>query len=88
MKTREEALSLAQEMVSIGNMAGRRTAALLTDMYSAVGRTIGNALEVEEAVDTLCGRGPEDLTQVCVALAANLLMLAGAGEEKQCTRFV
>ena len=88
MKTREEALSLAQEMVSIGNMAGRRTAALLTDMDIPLGRTIGNALEVEEAVDTLCCRGPEDLTQVCVALAANLLMLAGAGEEKQCTKLV
>ena len=88
MKTQEEAMELAKEMVSIGKMAGRRTAALITDMDIPLGNTIGNALEVEEAVETLCGRGPEDLTQVCIALAAHLLMLAGLGEEAYCTDLV
>lgn len=79
MKTREGAIQLAQEMVAIGEHAGRHTVALITEMGRPLGHRVGNALEVIEAVETLKGRGPEDLYQVCVQLAGNMLSLAGKG---------
>lgn len=75
MKEPEDAADLAEEMVAIGASAGRRTGALITDMDVPLGRMVGNALEVREAVEVLRGEGPEDLTQVCVALAAEMLIL-------------
>ena len=77
MKTKEDARALAREMVAIADHAGRRAAALLTDMDRPLGFAIGNALEVREACDTLQGRGPADLTELCVELAAGILLLAG-----------
>lgn len=84
MKTLEDSIALAKEMVSIGEHVGRRTVALITDMDRPLGCAIGNALEVHEACETLRGNGPEDLTEVCVELAANMLWLAEKGELAQC----
>lgn len=84
MKKREDAAALAREMVDIGARAGRKTAALITDMDRPLGRNIGNALEVIEAAETLQGRGPGDLTELCLRLSAGILALAGIGDEAAC----
>ena len=73
MKRAEDAAALAREMVGIGTRAGRKTAALITNMDRPLGNRIGNALEVMEAVQTLRGQGPEDLTELCLNLCAGLL---------------
>lgn len=87
MKTLDDSIALAQAMVKIGENLGRRTMALVTDMDVPLGNAIGNSLEVAEAVDVLNGNGPDDLTSVCLELAANMLLLAGLGELDQCRRF-
>jgi len=84
MKTQEDAKMLAKAMVDIGKGAGRKIAALLTDMDRPLGQNIGNALEVIEAVDVLKGGGPSDLKEVCIELASNMLMLAGMGDLDKC----
>ncbi len=84
MKTLDNAILLAQAMVEIGEENGRRTAALITDMDTPLGANIGNGLEVAEAVATLQNHGPEDLTAVCLALAAEMLVLAGQGPRDEC----
>lgn len=84
MKTADEAVKLARKMVAIGEHAGRRTAALITDMDVPLGNFIGNALEVREAVHTLQNRGAGDLTKVCIALAAEMLFLSEKGSRKEC----
>lgn len=84
MKTEQDALALAQTMVDIGSGAGKRTAALITDMNQPLGRTAGNAIEVAEAVETLRGNGPADLTELCIQLAGNMLWLADKGELPNC----
>lgn len=84
MKTIEDSIALASEMVKIGENAGRKTMALITDMDTPLGEAIGNSLEVTEAVATLNGKGPEDLTTVCLQLAANMLVLAGQGTQEEC----
>ena len=78
MKSAEDSIALAREMVTIGENAGKRTVALITNMDIPLGNCIGNSLEVLEAVETLRGNGPEDLTDVCVELAANMLYLASS----------
>lgn len=88
MKTVEDSIALAKAMVSIGENAGRKTAALITDMDIPLGNHIGNSLEVIEAVDTLKGNGPEDLTKVSIHLAANMLYLAGKGTVEECLELV
>ena len=70
MKTLEDSVALAKEMVSIGENAGKRTVALITNMDIPLGHNIGNSLEVIEAVETLKGNGPQDLTVVCMHLAS------------------
>lgn len=84
MKWLPDALRLAETMVAIGEAAGRKTAALITDMDAPVGRAVGNALEVAEAVDVLRGGGPEDLREVSLAMAANMLYLVGKGSVEAC----
>ncbi|MBE5971779.1 MAG: pyrimidine-nucleoside phosphorylase [Lachnoclostridium sp.] len=84
MKTVDDSIALAKEMVSIGENAGRKTAALITDMDIPLGNNIGNSLEVIEAVETLKGNGPEDLTEVSLQLAANMLFLAEKGTIEEC----
>ncbi len=84
MKSLDESIKLAECMVAIGENSGRKTAALITDMDRPLGSNIGNALEVIEAVETLKGNGPEDLTEVCLSLAANMLYLAGRGDISEC----
>ncbi len=84
MKTVEDAVTLAEKMVAIGENNGRKMAALITDMDIPLGRQIGNALEVQESVQVLQGEGPEDLTEVSLALAAEMLVLAGKGSRSEC----
>lgn len=84
MKTVNDSIALAQEMVKIGENAGRKTIALITDMDTPLGEAIGNSLEVIEAVETLRGNGPKDLTCVCLQLAANMMVLAGLGNLEEC----
>ncbi len=86
MKRIPDAVRLAKAMVAIGEAAGKKTAALITDMDAPVGRAVGNALEVAEAVEVLKGGGPDDLREVSLALAANMLYLAGHGPVEACRR--
>lgn len=80
----ESAEKLAEKMVGIGNGAGRKTAALITDMDVPLGKNIGNSLEIIEAVEVLSGKGPEDLKYVALQLAAKLLQLSGKGTHDEC----
>lgn len=84
MKTLDDSIKLAQEMVSIGENVGRRTIAMITDMDRPLGFAIGNSLEVIEAIHTLKGHGPEDLTEICITLASNMLYLAEKGTLEEC----
>ncbi len=85
MKTLEDSKKLAQLMVDIGKRAGKKMLSLITDMDRPLGYAIGNTLEVIEAIDVLCGRGPEDLTDICIALASDMLALTGEhGDRDAC----
>ena len=88
MKTLQKSRELAEWMVEIGKRAGKRMRALITDMDRPLGYAIGNSLEVVEAVETLKGQGPEDLTELCVALASHILELAEKGGYTECERMV
>lgn len=77
MKTEEESEKLAKLLVDTGKKAGKKVMALITDMDRPLGEYVGNALEVREAIETLKGRGPEDLREVSLALSGAILMLSG-----------
>ncbi len=84
MKTLEKSRELAEWMVAIGKRTGKRMRALITDMGMPLGYAIGNSLEVVEAVHTLQGKGPKDLTELCIALSAHILNLAEKGSYEAC----
>lgn len=84
MKNLDDAVELARQMVAIGTANGRKVAALITDMDKPLGQSIGNSLEVAESMAVLQGKGPADLTEVCLQLAANMLVLAGKGDLAAC----
>jgi pyrimidine-nucleoside phosphorylase len=75
METVSEARQLAELMVSIGELSGRHVVALLSDMNQPLGRTVGNAIELREAIDTLHGRGPVDFSEHCLTLSSYMLAL-------------
>lgn len=79
-------VSLAKEMVAIGENNGKRMMALITDMNAPLGNAIGNSLEIIEVVKVLKSCGPRDLTEVSLTLAENMLYLAGKGELPECRR--
>lgn len=81
MKEEKDAILLAQEMVNIGNGAGKNTIAIITDMDQPLGHAVGNALEVREAIDTLRREGPDDLLELSYVLGSYMLKAAGVADD-------
>jgi pyrimidine-nucleoside phosphorylase len=84
MKNLDEARQLSRLMVAIGKLSGRKVVALLSDMNQPLGKAVGNALEVKEAIDTLNGKGPDDFREHCLTVGAHMLVVgqkAGSLEE-------
>jgi len=86
MHTMEEALALAHAMVSIGRALDRRVAAVISNMNQPLGRAVGNALELKEAIVTLHGHGPTDFLEHCLTIASQMLLLADRATEAQQAR--
>ena len=86
MKTREAAARLARRLVDTTRALGRRGVALVTDMSQPLGVAVGNALEVRESVDVLLGRGPDDVRELTLELAASMLTCAGAEPDRAAAR--
>lgn len=83
MKTKQQAETLAESMVKIGNLCGRKTAALITDMNMPLGFAVGNSLEVIEAINVLKGKQKGDLYEISIALAGNMIALSQNITEQQ-----
>lgn len=88
MRSLDDSIELAKSMVNIGYEAGKKVSALITNMDIPLGNMIGNSLEVIEAIETLKGNGPVDLTLICIELAVNMLVLASIGNTEYCTSLV
>lgn len=88
MKSIEDAITLAQKMVAIGEGAGRETVALLTNMDVPLGVAVGNNIEVKEAVSALQGKAPEDFQEICEVFAVEMLQISGIGDEESCKALV
>ena len=88
MQNINDATELAEKMVSIGNLANRKTMAIITNMDIPLGYKIGNNLEVKECIDVLKGKGPKDLTKLCIELASCMLMLCTNKEKEECIELV
>lgn len=83
MEQFDDACQLGQMMVDIGLAAGKKTVALITDMSQPLGRAVGNSLEVIEAIETLKGKGPEDITELSLTLAAYMVYVGGQAQSPQ-----
>ncbi len=83
MKSEEKAIELARTMIDLGESLGKRVAAVISDMNQPLGRTVGNALEVKEAIDTLRGAGPADFTTLCLAVGSQMLLVAGEAKSEE-----
>ncbi len=83
LKDLAEAENMAELMIDIGRKAGRKMVAVISDMNQPLGQTVGNALEVEEAIQVLKGGGPEDLRQLCQELAGEMIWIGGRAESFQ-----
>jgi pyrimidine-nucleoside phosphorylase len=86
MVKEEDSRALAEAMLAIGKGMGKKVVALITDMEQPLGRTVGNALEIVECIETLQGKGPPDLETLSVELAAWMLSLAGAPADLEAAR--
>jgi pyrimidine-nucleoside phosphorylase len=88
MKTQAEARTLAATMVAIGNKCGKKVTAFITDMDQPLGRAVGNALEVKQAIEVLKGRGPADFIELTLALAARMLVVGGIAGNNDTARTI
>jgi pyrimidine-nucleoside phosphorylase len=88
MKKQEDAESLAELMVETGTRMGKKVIALITGMDQPLGRKVGNALEVEECIEILHGKGPDDLRELCLELSAWMLVLGGSAKSVAAGRAV
>ncbi|MFZ5965818.1 MAG: pyrimidine-nucleoside phosphorylase [Bacillota bacterium] len=86
MKDLESAIALAEEMVDIGDQMGRETVAVLTSMEQPLGFAVGNAIEIREAIDVLNNKGPEDLRDLCITLASQMVLLAKKADTIQAAK--
>ena len=83
MKKEEDAFALAKEMVELGKHAGRKMAAIVSDMDQPLGFAVGNALEVKEAIETLNGNGPSDFVELCMTLGSQMIIAGGMAENAE-----
>ncbi len=87
MKTLEDSVALAEEMVRIGKLANKKVIAVISDMDQPLGNAVGNSLEVIEAMDTLKGHGPKDLEELVLTLGSHMVVLAGKADSLEDARY-